>query len=84
MDIVRVRMWKAKAYAVSTEFMNRLIEKHGSVVCRELLGYDLTKKEDMVYVKEDKRIEEQKKYDVQIYYTFITTIRVKLSFSWRN
>ena len=38
----------------------------------------------MVYVKEDKRIEEQKKYDVQIYYTFITTIRVKLSVSWRN
>ena len=43
---------KAKAYAVSTEFMNRFIEKHGSVVCRELLGYDLTKKEDMVVIEE--------------------------------
>ena len=43
---------KAKAYAVSTEFMNRFMEKNGSVVCRELLGYDLTKKEDMAVIQE--------------------------------
>ena len=30
---------KSKAYAVSTEFMDRFIKKNGSVVCRELLGY---------------------------------------------
>ena len=38
--------------AVSTEFMNRFMEKNGSVVCRELLGYDLTKKEDMAIIQE--------------------------------
>lgn len=43
---------KAKAYAVSTEFMNRFIEKNGSVVCRELLQYDLTKPEDMKIINE--------------------------------
>lgn len=43
---------KAKAYAVSEEFMNRFIEKNGSVVCRELLGYDLTKTEDMLVIQE--------------------------------
>lgn len=43
---------KAKAYAVSEEFMNSFIEKNGSVVCRELLGYDLTKTEDMLVIQE--------------------------------
>ena len=43
---------KSKAYAVSSEFMNRFMEKNGSVVCRELLGYDLTKKEDMAIIQE--------------------------------
>ena len=42
---------KAKAYADSEEFMNRFIEKNGSVVCRELLGYDLTKTEDMLVIQ---------------------------------
>lgn len=45
---------KAQAYSVSTEFMNRFIEKNGSVVCRELLGYDITKKEDMSIIEEQK------------------------------
>lgn len=43
---------KAKAYKISEEFMNRFIEKNGSVVCRELLGYDLTKPEDMQIIKD--------------------------------
>ena len=43
---------KAKAYAVSEEFMNRFIAKNGSVVCRELLGYNLTKPEDMKIISE--------------------------------
>ena len=38
---------KRKAYSVSEEFMNRFIAQKGTVVCRELLGYDLTKEEDM-------------------------------------
>lgn len=45
---------KANAYAVTTEFMNRFIEKNGSVVCRELLGYDITKAEDMSIIEEQK------------------------------
>ena len=43
---------KANAYRISEEFMNRFIETNGSVVCRELLGYDLTKTEDMKIIKD--------------------------------
>ncbi|MDO4978510.1 MAG: C-GCAxxG-C-C family protein [Eubacteriales bacterium] len=43
---------KAKAYRITEEFMNRFIEKNGSVVCRELLGYDRTKTEDMEIIKD--------------------------------
>lgn len=43
---------KAKAYSVSEEYMNRFIKENGSVVCRDLLGYDLTKSEDMEAIKE--------------------------------
>lgn len=43
---------KAKAYAISTEFMDRFIKENGSVVCRDLLGYDLTKEEDMAVIAE--------------------------------
>ena len=45
---------KSKAYAVSTEFMDRFIKKNASVVCRELLGYDLTKAEDKLLIEEQK------------------------------
>ena len=43
---------KAKAYKISEEFMNRFIQRNGSVVCRELLGYDLTKDKDMQIIKD--------------------------------
>lgn len=43
---------KAKAYAMSEEYMNRFIQKNGSVVCRELLGYDLSKPEEKAIIKE--------------------------------
>ena len=43
---------KGRAYRISEDFMNRFIEEKGTVVCRELLGYDLTKKEDMEKIKE--------------------------------
>lgn len=32
--------------------MNRFIEKNGTVVCRELLGYDVSKPEDIEKIKE--------------------------------
>jgi len=32
---------KKKAYAITNEYMNRFTEKNGSVVCRNLLKYDI-------------------------------------------
>ena len=43
---------KEKAYAMSEEYMNRFIRKNGSVVCRELLGYDLSKPEEKAVIME--------------------------------
>lgn len=43
---------KKKAYQIAEEFMNRFIEKKGTVVCRELLGYDVSKTEDMEKIRE--------------------------------
>lgn len=43
---------KAHAYGIGEEFMDRFIEKNGTVVCRELLGYDLTKPEEMAKIRE--------------------------------
>lgn len=43
---------KARAYKLSEEFMNRFAERNGTVVCRKLLGYDLTKAEDMKIIRE--------------------------------
>ncbi len=43
---------KANAYKISEDFMNRFIEKNGTVVCRELLGYDLSKPQDAEKIKE--------------------------------
>lgn len=43
---------KGKAYQIAENFMNQFIEKQGSVVCRELLGYDISKTEDMEKIKE--------------------------------
>lgn len=43
---------KANAYRIAEDFMNRFIEKNGTVVCRELLEYDVSKPEDMEKIKE--------------------------------
>ena len=43
---------KAKAYAMAEEYMNRFIKKNGSVVCKELLGYDLSKPEEKAVILE--------------------------------
>ncbi len=44
---------KGKAYSISEKFMNRFIKKNGSVVCRELLGYDLCKEDELKIIKEE-------------------------------
>lgn len=43
---------KGNAYQISEDFMNRFIADKGTVVCRELLGYDVSKQEDMQKIKE--------------------------------
>ena len=43
---------KANAYKIAEEFMDKFIEKKGTVVCRELLGYDLSKTEDRQKIME--------------------------------
>lgn len=43
---------KSRAYRISEQFMNRFIEKNGSVVCRDLLGYDLTLPDDKKIIAE--------------------------------
>lgn len=43
---------KSKAYSIASEYTRRFKEKNGSIVCRELLGYDLTKPEDSERIKE--------------------------------
>ena len=43
---------KGKAYQIAEDFMKRFMEKKGTVVCRELLGYDLSKTEDMEKIQE--------------------------------
>ena len=43
---------KSRAYAIATEYTNRFKELNGSIVCRDLLGYDLTKPEDSACIKE--------------------------------
>lgn len=43
---------KSNAYKIGEDFMNRFTDKQGTVVCRELLGYDLSKPEDMKQIKE--------------------------------
>ncbi|MBP3415624.1 MAG: C_GCAxxG_C_C family protein [Clostridia bacterium] len=43
---------KMRAYAIADEFTRRFREVNGSIVCRELLGYDLTNPEDMAVISE--------------------------------
>lgn len=45
---------KKKAYNLSVEFNKRFKAKNGSVVCKELLGYDLTNPDDAKIIAEKK------------------------------
>lgn len=45
---------KARAYAIADEFTKRFKAVNGSIVCRDLLGYDLTDPEDMAVISEKK------------------------------
>lgn len=43
---------KSRAYSIAAEYTRRYKEANGSIVCRDLLGYDLTKPDDMACIKE--------------------------------
>ena len=43
---------KSKAYAIAVDYTARFKKANGSIVCRDLLGYDLTKPEDAAIIKE--------------------------------
>ena len=43
---------KSRAYEIAVDYTKRFKEKNGSIVCRDLLGYDLTVPEDKVLIKE--------------------------------
>ena len=43
---------KQNAYRISEMYMTRFIENNGSAVCRELLGYDLTKPDEKKIILE--------------------------------
>ena len=43
---------KKKAYALVQEFQKRFAQKHGSIVCKELLGHNIGTEEGMQCIKE--------------------------------
>lgn len=43
---------KFHSYSKAEDFLHRFREKRGTIVCRELLGLDLTKPEDMKVIQE--------------------------------
>ena len=43
---------KSRAYEIAADYTRRFKEANGSIVCRELLGYDLTKPDEMACIKE--------------------------------
>lgn len=49
MDDIETKM---HSYSVTEEFMDRFIRANKSVVCRELLGYDLSINNDLEQIKE--------------------------------
>ncbi len=45
---------KERAYSLVREFVDRFKSRNGSIVCRELLGYDISTPEGMKLIKEKK------------------------------
>ena len=43
---------KSRAYDIAVEFTKRFKEANNSIVCRDLLGYDLTVPEELACIKE--------------------------------
>ena len=43
---------KSRAYSLAVEFNKRFCEKNGSIVCKDLLGYDLSVPDELALIKE--------------------------------
>ncbi|WP_243346412.1 C-GCAxxG-C-C family protein [Parabacteroides sp. FAFU027] len=43
---------KTRAYQLTREFTQQFKEKHGTLLCRQLLGYDLSDPEQLAIIKE--------------------------------
>jgi C_GCAxxG_C_C family probable redox protein len=43
---------KNRAYSLTKEFVNRFEEKNGSIVCKKLLGYDLSNQQEYDFLLE--------------------------------
>jgi C_GCAxxG_C_C family probable redox protein len=50
---------RLKAYELAQKFYKRFEKQHGSVLCRELIGYDLSKPEELDEVNKAKVFEEK-------------------------
>ena len=48
---------KERAYSLVREFVERFKARHGSIICRELLGCDLSTPQGMTRAKEEKLID---------------------------
>jgi C_GCAxxG_C_C family probable redox protein len=48
---------KEEIYKISQEFIHRFEEKHGSIVCRKLVGYDISISEEFQKAREKKVFE---------------------------
>lgn len=44
---------KQNTYALVSEFQRQFKDIHGSILCKDLLGYDITKPEDMKVIQEN-------------------------------
>ncbi len=43
---------KSQAYALTSEFINRFEEKNGTIICKGLLGHDLSNQEEYELIRE--------------------------------
>lgn len=48
---------KERTYELVKEFVNRFVSRHGSILCRELLGCDLSTPEGRQFAKDHKLVE---------------------------
>jgi C_GCAxxG_C_C family probable redox protein len=49
---------RERTYALAQEFMKRFEEKNDTIICRDLLGVDISTPEGLKQVREDERFEE--------------------------